>query len=248
MGAEEEKDQDCEPSLLISAEHQGVSTTQVIITPWFSLGYIYTCTECTHKHTSCGVVMMMHWLFDGACDVSAGLRRGQSCRTHPVCAPWTHGRAVAVWSSASRKWWLWWHTREGRRRQKPKGWKLNKNKKLCPFEAETAKKWWIVFLQSSVGELNMPDDAVKYQIKSRKITLERSYNWRDGEVGLVEPNGKLLTVLFGWQPPCLLRWSHRSAKQRELWLQPIKIMEMNDALLFDINGLSGAKDRMSRNS
>lgn len=57
---------------------------------------------------------------------------------------------------------------------KTERWQLNKNGKPCAFETETAKKWWIVFLQSSVVEANMPDDALKCQIKEKKKTFERS--------------------------------------------------------------------------
>lgn len=74
----------------------GVRITQVGYTPWFSLGYIHARTYThtgmhvhmythVHTHTPTRVhtyththTRLMHW-FDGVCDVSAGLHRGQSC-------------------------------------------------------------------------------------------------------------------------------------------------------------------------
>ena len=51
------------------------------------------------------------------------------------------------------------------------------------FEADTAQKWWIVILQSSVG-----DDSLKCQIKTEKTGDSYAcYSWRGGELWLVEP-------------------------------------------------------------
>lgn len=73
-------------------------------TTWFSLDYIHA---QTHAHTPRVTHMLwcchglMHWLFDGLCDVLAGLHRGQSCRRgHLQPQQSVHDeRVTALWPS-----------------------------------------------------------------------------------------------------------------------------------------------------
>lgn len=168
------------------------STTQDINTLWFSLDYIHACTDGTRTHVArrchgwCIGCWWYVWCVSRFAE-RAFLSGGGRLQSHLYCLYTTWPCCGLLVFSSSEVMTVT-VTLRAAAVSKSEKWQFNKNENPCSFEAESTQKWWIVILQSSVGEAKMPDDEVKCQIKTgkknkkqKKTPLQR-FNYRGGEV------------------------------------------------------------------